>query len=63
MSEDRCKLCEEPLPKLALTLSNSVAIEHGYCCWICMLSHLKSEEAYSFLEKKIKENLEKRRRG
>lgn len=61
MNDDLCKLCEEPLPKLALGFANSVAIEQGYCCWICMLGDLKAEKAYSLLDKKVKELREKRR--
>jgi len=61
MSNDRhCKLCEEPLPQLALAFSNSVAIEHGWCCWICMLSDLGNEKAYQVLGDKAKENQERR---
>jgi len=32
-----CKLCEEPLPKVALAFSNRIAIEEGYCCWMWLL--------------------------
>jgi len=56
MSDKLCKLCREPLPKQALAFSNSVAIEHGYCCWMCCLSHLGTERAYKLLEAKAKEN-------
>ena len=57
MANDRlCRLCREPLPKLALAFNNSVAIEHSYCCWICCLSDLGSEKAYKLLEAKAKEN-------
>ena len=31
-----CKLCEEPLLKVVLAFSNRIAIEEGYCCWMCM---------------------------
>jgi len=51
-----CKLCEEPIPKLALAFSNGVAIENGYCCWICMLSDLGTDKAFPILEKKAKVN-------
>lgn len=56
-----CKLCREPLPQIALAFSNSTAIEQGYCCWMCCLSDLGTEKAYAVLEKKAKENQEKRR--
>ena len=52
----KCKGCKEPIPKLALAFSNTAAIEHGYCCWMCCLSHLGSDKAYRILEAKAKEN-------
>lgn len=62
MANDRhCKLCKKPLPKLALAFSNSAAIEEGYCCWMCMISHLGDKKAYSILGDKARENREKRR--
>ena len=61
MANDKlCKLCQEPLPKIALAFSNSVAIEHGYCCWMCCLSDLGTEKAYAILEDKAKENRQER---
>lgn len=61
MSEDRCILCEEPIPKIALAFSNSVAIEAGYCCWMCALSQLGTEKAYALLGDKAKKNREARK--
>lgn len=61
MSDKLCKLCQEPLPKLALAFSNGVAIDEGYCCWVCMLGDLGDKKAYARLEKRAKENQEKRR--
>lgn len=55
-SDKRCKLCKEPIPKLALAFCNSVAIECGWCCWICCLSDLGNEKAYKLLEDKAKQN-------
>ena len=54
--DKKCKGCGEPVPKLALAFSNTAAIEHGYCCWMCCLSHLGSEKAYRILEDKAKQN-------
>jgi len=44
-----CKFCEEPLPRAALHFSNRIAIENGYCCWLCMRPHLGDERAYKLL--------------
>lgn len=52
----KCRLCKEPIPKIALAFSNSVAIEEGYCCWMCMISHLGDEKAYARLGDKSKQN-------
>ncbi len=60
MSDKLCKLCEEPLPKVALAFSNRIAIEEGYCCWMCMNSDLGEEKAYQVLSDKAKENQERR---
>ena len=46
---DICKLCSEPLPKLALHFSNKVAIELGYCCFMCMRSDLGDDKAFKRL--------------
>jgi len=52
-----CKLCKEPLPKVALAFSNSMAIEEGYCCWMCMISHLGDEKAYAILGQKSRQKM------
>ena len=46
---DKCKLCTEPLPLKALHFSNELAIEHGYCCWICLSMDLGHEKALTIL--------------
>ena len=46
---DICKLCKEPLPVKALHFSNEIAIAHGYCCWMCMLSNLGFIKAHTIL--------------
>jgi len=56
MPKDKCKLCKEKIPKLALAFSNAVAIENGYCCWICCLSDLGNDKAYALLENRAKQN-------
>jgi len=50
---DICKFCSEPLPKLALHFSNRIAIELGYCCFMCMRSDLGDDEAYKRLARNI----------
>ncbi len=60
-SNKLCRLCREPVPKLALAFSNSAAIEHGYCCWMCCLGDLGTEKAYRILEEKVKQNREDRK--
>jgi len=57
-----CKLCEEPLHKVALAFSNRIAIELGYCCWMCMSSDLGEDKAYSILGQKTKQNRHERMR-
>ena len=59
-SVKKCRGCGEVVPKLALAFSNAVAIENGYCCWICAVSHLGTEKAYALLEARSKKNREKR---
>jgi hypothetical protein len=56
MNDKLCKLCEEPLPKVALAFNNRIAIDEGYCCWMCMNSDLGTDKAYRILEDKAKEN-------
>lgn len=61
MANDKhCKLCKEPLPKIALAFSNKIAIEEDYCCWMCMISHLGDEKAYAILGQKAKQNRQER---
>lgn len=55
-----CKLCEEPLPQLALHFSNQIAIEFGYCSWMCMNSDLGEEKAYAILGNRSKQNRQER---
>ena len=57
-----CKLCEEPLPKVALAFSNRIAIELGYCCWMCISSDLGEEKSYSILGDKCRQNMHERMR-
>lgn len=59
-NDGRCKLCEEPLPKLALHFSNQIAIEFGYCCWMCMNSDLGKEKAQALLGLKTKQKMHER---
>ncbi len=61
MNEEKCRLCKKPLPKVALAFSNRVAIEEGWCCWMCMISDLGDKKAYQVLSNKARENREKRR--
>jgi len=51
-NDRRCKLCEELLPQLALHFSNQIAIECGYCCWMCMTAALGEEKAHRMLADK-----------
>jgi len=51
MTDQRCKLCEEPYPPFALHFSNRAAIEAGYCSYFCMLSDLGKEKALKALQK------------
>lgn len=61
MANDKhCKLCEEPLPKVALAFSNRIAIEEGYCCWMCMNSDLGKEKSYSILSERTRQNRQER---
>ncbi|MBA7641121.1 hypothetical protein ES703_48794 [subsurface metagenome] len=46
---DICKLCSEPLTKLALHFSNRIAIELGYCCFMCMRADLGDDKAFKRL--------------
>ena len=55
-SNKHCRLCKEPIPKLALAFSNQAAIAAGWCSWICMLGDLGNDKAYRILEKKAKES-------
>lgn len=50
MSEN-CKACKKPLSRKALHLSNNVAIENGYCSWMCMIGDLGEKKAMSILQK------------
>ena len=56
ITNKHCRFCKEPVPRIALAFSNTVAIEQGYCCWICILGDLGPEKGYRILEKKAKEN-------
>lgn len=49
MADGYCKFCSEPLPKIALNLSNKVAISKGYCSWICLSLHLGNEKALAIV--------------
>jgi len=60
MSEKLCKLCKEPLPKVALRFSNRVAIEEGYCGWMCMNSDPEEEKAYQILGDKSRQKMHER---
>lgn len=60
-SNKHCRFCREPVPKLALAFSNSVAIENQFCCWICMFGKLGNDKAYRILEEKAKQNREGRK--
>jgi len=51
MMNETCKLCKEPLPSKALHFSNEVAIAHGYCSWMCMISDLGEKKAMAVLQK------------
>lgn len=67
-----CKLCQEPLPKLALHFSNKLAIERGFCCWICLsmkighikaLALIKEEEKGAISRENQQERLQGKRGG
>lgn len=55
-SVNKCRGCGEVVPKLALAFSNRVAIEQGWCCWMCCLADLGNEKAYKLLEDRAKQN-------
>ena len=55
-----CKLCQEPLPKIALAFSNRIAIELGYCCWMCIGSDLGEEKAYEILGDNCRQKMHER---
>ena len=57
-----CRLCKEPLPRIALAFSNKTAIAGGWCSWMCMSSDLGSEKAYQVLSDKTKQNMHERMR-
>lgn len=57
VNENLCKLCEEPLPKLTRSFSNYIAIEIGYCSFMCMNSDLGEEKAYSILMQKARQKM------
>lgn len=58
-NDKHCKLCQEPLPKLALHFSNQIAIEFGYCSWMCMNSDLGEEKAYAILGNRSRQKMHK----
>lgn len=37
-----CKLCRECIPKLTIHVCNEIAVEHGYCSWICLTADQNS---------------------
>ena len=45
-----CKLCGEPLPKLALHFSNRLAIEKGFCSWICLSMKIGHTKALALIK-------------
>lgn len=59
---EKCRLCKESVPKVALSFSNQASIACGWCSWICMLSDLGNDRAYAILEDKAKENQGERKR-
>lgn len=60
-SNKHCRLCGEPIPKVALSFSNQAAIAAGWCSWICMLGDIGNDKAYRILEDKAKQNREDRK--
>jgi len=43
----KCRLCQEPLPKMALYKLNRIAIAESFCSWLCLsmkLGYPKTKE-------------------
>ncbi len=47
--KEHCKLCLEPLPKIALYTLNRIAIKRGYCSWVCLAGALDPEKVNKLL--------------
>jgi hypothetical protein len=46
-----CKLCKEPIPKLAIHALNKIAIREGFCSWICISMKIGRAKAMALINK------------
>ena len=42
LNDRRCKLCQEPIPQVAIYQLNKLAIREGFCSWSCLVSGMDS---------------------
>jgi len=48
---EKCKLCEEPIPIKILYRLNRIAVQNGYCSWICCSMDLGEKKSEALLNK------------
>ena len=49
--EKHCLLCQEPIPRKTLYVLNEIAIENGYCSWICCAIAMDSTTIDALIKK------------
>jgi len=50
MRDKTCKFCSEPVPDMEIYLTAQIAIERGYCSWVCLSMDLGHEVAMRIIK-------------
>jgi len=56
-NDKKCKLCEEPLPQVAIYDLNKIAIQEGYCSWSCLVADMNSTTIAALIKKERESRL------
>jgi len=49
--DKKCRLCQEPLPQVAIYDLNKIALREGFCSWSCLVSGIDSTTIAALIKK------------
>ena len=55
--EKKCRLCQEPLPQVAIYDLNKIALREGFCSWGCLVVGMDSTMIAALIKKERESRL------